>query len=110
MEYVFVPRENRLFIKIIEITRFDLCDGVIGYAFEGLKFPIAPIILGLVLDEKAGFNFRTALKIGYGDWTVLVTNSSSIGLASLTMLVLFHPLWQNFGRKRKDEPSRNDSN
>jgi putative tricarboxylic transport membrane protein len=77
--------------------------GIVGYAFERLKVPIAPIILGLVLGDKAEFNFRTALKIGFGDWTYLLKNPISIGLASLTVLVLFYPLWQNYRRKSKKQ-------
>ena len=77
--------------------------GIVGYAFERLKVPIAPIILGLVLGDKAEFNFRTALKIGFGDWTYLLKNPISIGLAALTVLVLLYPLWQNYRRKSKKQ-------
>jgi putative tricarboxylic transport membrane protein len=84
--------------------------GLIGYAFERLKFPIAPMILGLVLGEKAEFNFSTALKIGHGDWMVLLTNPISIGLASLTVLVLLYPMWQEYRRGRKKQQRGNVSN
>ncbi|HAA91568.1 MAG TPA: C4-dicarboxylate ABC transporter permease, partial [Rhodospirillaceae bacterium] len=77
--------------------------GLIGYAFERLKFPIAPLILGLVLGDKAEFNFRTAMKIGFGEWSSLITNPISMTLAGLTVLVLLYPLWQNHKRKRKDQ-------
>jgi putative tricarboxylic transport membrane protein len=65
--------------------------GFIGYAFHRLDFPIAPVILGLVLGDKAEFNFRTALKIGFGDWTVLFSSTISVILASLVFLVLIYP-------------------
>jgi len=84
--------------------------GLIGYAFERLKFPVAPMILGLVLGEKAEFNFSTALKIGHGDWMVLLTNPISIGLASLTVLVLLYPMWQEYRRGRKKQQRGNVSN
>jgi putative tricarboxylic transport membrane protein len=77
-----------------------LCFGIIGYGFERLKFPIAPMILGLVLGEKAEFSFRTALKISLGDWTGLIANPISAALAALTALVLLYPLWQAYKRKR----------
>ena len=80
-----------------------LCFGIIGYGFERLKFPVAPMILGLVLGEKAEFNFRTALKIGTGDYMVLISNPISMGLAALTVLVLLYPLWQNYRRKGKEQ-------
>jgi putative tricarboxylic transport membrane protein len=79
-----------------------LCFGLIGYSFERLKFPVAPMILGLVLGEKAEFNLRTALKIGRGDYTVLVTHPISIVLASLTVLVLVYPIWQHYKKKRTE--------
>jgi putative tricarboxylic transport membrane protein len=79
-----------------------LCFGLVGYGFERLKFPVAPMILGLVLGEKAEFSFRTALKIGRGDYTTLVTNPISIVLASLTVLVLIYPIWQHYKRKRTE--------
>ena len=77
--------------------------GLIGYAFERLKFPIAPLILGLVLGNKAEFNFRTTMKIGFGDWTILLQNPISIILAGLTVLVLVYPLWKNYRRGRKKQ-------
>ncbi len=77
-----------------------LCFGIIGYSFERLKFPVAPMILGLVLGEKAEFNFRTALKIGLGDWTILLANPISMVLASLTALVLLYPFWQSYKRNK----------
>ena len=81
--------------------------GFIGYAFHRLDFPIAPVILGLVLGDKAEFNFRTALKIGFGDWTVLFSSTISVILASLVFLVLVYPVIRAIGNRK--QPSGDSS-
>jgi putative tricarboxylic transport membrane protein len=67
--------------------------GGVGYAFERLRFPIAPMVLGVILGPNAEEAFLNAM-ISFGnDWTVFFTRPISgtlmllAGLAMLASLI-----------------------
>jgi len=66
--------------------------GVLGYAFKKLGYPLAPMVLALVLGDRAEENFRNAIKGSQGDLTVFFSNGLVGGLTSLALLLLFWPL------------------
>ncbi len=66
--------------------------GVIGYAFKKLRYPLAPLVLALVLGDRAEENFRNAIKGSQGDLTVFFSNGLVGGLTALALVLLFWPL------------------
>ena len=66
--------------------------GAVGYVMDKLKFPLPPVVLGLILGAFAEENLRLALRIGRGDWSVLVANTTSLVLVALTIAVVIGPL------------------
>jgi putative tricarboxylic transport membrane protein len=66
--------------------------GVIGYAFKKLGYPLAPLVLALVLGDRAEENFRNAIKGSQGDLTVFFSNGLVGSLTGLALLLLFWPL------------------
>ncbi len=66
--------------------------GVIGYAFKKLGYPLAPMVLALVLGDRAEENFRNAIKGSQGDMLVFFSNGLVGGLTGLALLLLFWPL------------------
>ena len=66
--------------------------GAIGYVIDKMKFPLPPVVLGLILGAFAEENLRLALRIGRGDWTILFTNLTSQILVALTVAVIVGPL------------------
>jgi putative tricarboxylic transport membrane protein len=66
--------------------------GVIGYAFKKLGYPLAPMVLALVLGDRAEENFRNAIKGSQGDLTVFFSNGLVGGLTGLALFLLFWPL------------------
>jgi putative tricarboxylic transport membrane protein len=66
--------------------------GVIGYAFKKLGYPLAPMVLALVLGDRAEENFRNAIKGSQGDLTVFFSNPLVGGLTGLALALLFWPL------------------
>lgn len=87
-----------MFIGVYSINErmFDvylmLIFGVIGIAFDKLKFPLPPVVLGLILGSFAEENLRLALTIGLGDWAILTKSNTSLVLISLVVLVVMTPL------------------
>jgi len=63
--------------------------GVIGYVFRKLDCEPAPLLLGLVLGPLLEENFRRAMQVSEGDWSVFVTRPLSLAflVASLVLLV-----------------------
>lgn len=73
--------------------------GVIGYVFKKLSYPLAPMVLALVLGDRAEENFRNAIKGSQGDLTVFFSNGLVGGLTSLALVLLFWPLFSALWRK-----------
>lgn len=66
--------------------------GAIGWIMDKLKFPLPPVVLGLILGSFAEENLRLALRIGRGDWGVLFQNTTSLILVALTVAVVVGPI------------------
>ncbi len=66
--------------------------GVVGYAFKKLRYPLAPMVLALVLGDRAEENFRNAIKGSQGDPAVFFSNGLVGGLTALALVLLFWPL------------------
>jgi putative tricarboxylic transport membrane protein len=74
--------------------------GVIGYLFERLKFPIAPLVLGVILGPLAEESFMNAMISFSNDWTVFFTRPISGTIVALTIVVLLLPFVQQLLRRR----------
>lgn len=69
--------------------------GLLGYALKKFDFPVSPIILALVLGGILEENFRRALIISGGDYSIFVTHPISVGLLIMAVLSLLSPLIMN---------------
>ncbi|HZP96661.1 MAG TPA: tripartite tricarboxylate transporter permease [Candidatus Limnocylindria bacterium] len=71
--------------------------GFLGYAFKKLEFPIAPLVLTLILGPLMERNLRKSLEMGGGDFTILFDRPLSLAVlliaAALALLPLLRPLW-----------------
>ncbi|OZI24455.1 tripartite tricarboxylate transporter TctA [Bordetella genomosp. 7] len=65
--------------------------GLMGYVMRVYDFPIAPVLIGLILGPLAETQLRRALSIGQGDPMVLVSSPLSLTLVALALAVLFLP-------------------
>ena len=65
--------------------------GVVGYLMRKAGFPLAPVILGLVLGRLMEVNLRRALAISGGDWSILYASTLSKTLWALAILSLLFP-------------------
>jgi TctA family transporter len=82
-------------VYTVNNTNFDIfitaAFGVIGYLFVKLGCEAPPLLLGFVLGPMMEENFRRALLLARGDFTVFVTRPLSLGLliaaAALVVIV-----------------------
>jgi len=68
--------------------------GVMGYVLERHKFPLAPIVIGLVLGQLFEQEFRRSLTIAHGDAMIFLTNPISAVIIGITILILVIPLFR----------------
>jgi len=74
--------------------------GVVGYLMRRLNYPMAPLVLAIVLGPLAEKSFRQSLIAERGDWTVFFTRPLS-GATMLIALALFlYPLHLGWHRRR----------
>ena len=66
--------------------------GVIGYLFKKLDYPLAPMVLALVLGDKAEDSFRQAMLVSQGEVSIMFSNPLVGTITGLALLMLFWPL------------------
>jgi len=66
--------------------------GVMGYVFKKLDYPLAPLVLALVLGDRAEDSFRQSMLISQGDMTLFFSKPLVGGITTLALLLLFWPL------------------
>ena len=78
--------------------------GVIGLFMKIMDFPIAPLVLAIIVGGDMEQNFRMALTSSNGSLSIFFSSGISITLIVLTVLSLFYPIVINKFKKK----SRND--
>lgn len=73
--------------------------GLLGYSLNRLNFPVAPIVLGLILGDLAEQNLRLTLLISQGEWAALFKNPLSIVIALLTFFILTIPIYKSLVKR-----------
>jgi putative tricarboxylic transport membrane protein len=87
---------------------FMLLFGVVGYLFKKLDYPLAPLVLALVLGDKAEDSFRQSMLVSQGDVLIMWSNPLVGSITTLALVLLFWPLISKVIRKlsssrRQDE-------
>lgn len=65
--------------------------GFVGFLMRRHGFPVAPAVIGMILGPMAEQQFRRALAISQGDYSVFVTRPLSLTLLLLAVLALTLP-------------------
>jgi putative tricarboxylic transport membrane protein len=66
--------------------------GLVGYFFKKLKYPLAPMVLALVLGDMAESSFRQAMLLSQGSLSIFWSNPLVGSIAGLAMVMLLWPL------------------
>ena len=76
--------------------------GVVGYVFKKLSYPLAPLVLALVLGDRAEASFRQAMLLSQGDLRIFFSNWLVGSIMGVALLLLFWPLFTRYrDRARK---------
>ena len=72
--------------------------GIVGFLMRRYGFPIAPVIIGLILGPMAEEQFRRAMMISQGDASVFFTHPISLFFLVLAVMILALPwIMRRFG-------------
>jgi putative tricarboxylic transport membrane protein len=66
--------------------------GVAGYVFKKLKYPLAPLVLALVLGDMAETAFRQSMLLSGGSLAIFWSNGLVGSIVTLALLLLCWPL------------------
>ena len=79
--------------------------GVLGYVLKKCDYPLAPLVLALVLGDKAEEAFRQALLGSQGSVTVFWSNGLVGSIMLLGLIALFWPIIQNGVARLRPRPA-----
>jgi len=72
--------------------------GVVGYVFKKLRYPLAPMVLALVLGDMAEASFRQSMLASQGKLSIFWSNPLVGGITALALVILLWPAVQS-GRR-----------
>src|SRR5713226_9390779 len=82
--------------------------GVVGYVFKKLDYPIAPLVLALVLGDMAENALRQSLIMSYGSLAIFFTRPIAGAISALALfffaLPILTPWWRRW-RRPMPEPA-----
>ena len=91
----FAARNNITDVWLVAIF------GVLGYLFERFKFPITPLVLGVILGPLAESSFMTSMISYSNDWTVFFTRPISGPIMLIAILTLLYPVFRRMRQRMK---------
>lgn len=74
--------------------------GLLGYALRSLDYPLAPLVLGVILGPIAETNLRRALMTD-SDWTAFLTRPISLLLLIAAALSVGWSIWRHARRQKE---------
>ncbi|WP_209121279.1 tripartite tricarboxylate transporter permease [Alkalihalobacillus sp. BA299] len=81
--------------------------GVVGYLMRKNGYPLAPLLLGMILSPMLEQNFRRALLLSDNNYFIFVSSPISISFVLLSLLIIVLPKIQKYRRLKKDSSHLN---
>lgn len=79
--------------------------GILGYILTKLEIPMSPIVLAFILGPMAEKNFRRALMLSNGDYSVFFSRPLTVVLFAVAIISLLLPIVQSKLAHRKQQIS-----
>ena len=74
--------------------------GVVGYVFKKLDYPFAPLVLALVLGDRAEDAFRQSMLLSQGHLGIFFSNPLVGGITGFALVMLLWPLLSGLKSKK----------
>ncbi len=65
--------------------------GLVGFVLRRFGYPVAPVILGMILGPMFERNLRRSLMLSQGDWTTFITRPISLAFILVAIFVVIGP-------------------
>ena len=89
--------------SLVELT-LVLVLGLLAFAMRRFDYPVAPVVVGMILGPMAETQLRRALQINNGDPMVLLQSPVSATLIVVALIALLGPqLWRRLGWSLKSD-------
>ena len=69
-----------------------LCMGILGYLLIKGGFPIPPILLGIILESIIESNFRRALTMSQGDYSIFISRPICLIFLIISVISFIYPM------------------
>src|SRR6266496_2492031 len=79
--------------------------GVVGYVLKKCNYPLAPLVLAIVLGDKAEEAFRQSLLASQGSLGIFFSNGLVSSIMALGLIALFWPLIQDAFARLRTRPA-----
>jgi putative tricarboxylic transport membrane protein len=84
--------------------------GLLGYGMRRFDFPVAPLLVGLILSPMLEQSVRQALTISQGQWTTFISRPISAGILLVSFTLLAAPMLMHIGRLLRRPSSASKDN
>ena len=84
---------------------YMLIFGVIGYMFRKLDYPLAPLVLALVLGDLTENSLRQSLIMSQGSLMIFFHRPISGSITPLAIFFFLMPLWTPWWRRMRGLPA-----
>jgi putative tricarboxylic transport membrane protein len=88
---------------------FMVLFGVVGYVLRKLRYPLAPLVLSLVLGDRAENAFRQTMLASKGNLDIFWSNGLVGSITTLALVMLFWPLIALGWRKLRGSPAHGEA-
>jgi putative tricarboxylic transport membrane protein len=85
---------------------YMLIFGVIGYVFKKLDYPLAPLVLALVLGDMAENALRQSLIMSQGSLAIFFNRPISAVITAAALFLFAMPLWTPWWHRMRGLPQR----
>lgn len=76
--------------------------GMVGFLFRRYDFPLAPVMIGVILGPLAETSFRNALLSSGGDYSTLVGSPITLTMYGLMLIVLAAAGYKHYTNARRN--------
>lgn len=92
---------NNQFFDVVVMLVF----GLVGFAFNRLKIPAAPMVVGLILGNSVESNFRRSLIMSKGSLGIFFSRPISLIFIVASLISIFWPMISNLIRQKRGSTS-----
>lgn len=82
--------------------------GILGYVMRRFDIPVGPAVVAVILGPQAEVQFRRALQISQGNYSIFVTRPITAAIFAVAILAVVGPLaWDWYTSRREGRQSTN---